>query len=126
MRTLIIRIITNALGLYLSAYLINGISYRGGWVTLLIAGALLGIVNFFIKPLVTVFSLPLILVTFGAFILVINAILLLLVAALIPAFSIQTFGAALLAVLILFVINTVISWIFDTGSQNNRTQSTAQ
>ncbi len=113
MRTLLIRIITNALGLYVATYLISGISYRGGWHTLLLAGAILGVVNFFIKPFLTLLSLPLILVTFGAFFFVINALLLLLVAALLPAFSIQTFGAALLAVLVLFIINTIVSWVFD-------------
>ena len=113
MRTLIIRVVSNAVGLYIASQLIAGITYRGGWLTLVITGAILGLVNFFIKPVMTLLSLPLILVTFGAFILVINALLLLLVSAIVPGFTIETFSAAFLTVLILFAINIVISWLLD-------------
>lgn len=118
MRTLIIRIITNAVGLFLAAYLINGISYSGGWLTLLIAGTILGVLNYFVKPVITFFSIPFILLSFGAFIFVINALLLLLVSWLVPGFYVQTFWAALFVVIFLFLINTVVSWIFDMDNES--------
>lgn len=114
MRTLIIRIVTNSLGLYVASQLIDGITYKGGLATLIITGTILGLVNFFIKPIITILSLPLILFTFGSFILVINTLLLLLASAIVPGFYVESLFAALLGVLVMFAINIFISWLVDT------------
>jgi putative membrane protein len=113
-RKLIIRVATNALGLYVAALLIDGISYDRSVWTLIITGAVLGLANFIIKPVITFLSLPLILVTFGAFILVINALLLMLASLVVPGFTIDGFWASLLGVIVMFVINALISVLIDT------------
>ncbi|MDD4151290.1 MAG: phage holin family protein [Candidatus Gracilibacteria bacterium] len=76
-------IIFNAIILYLLAYFMAGngrveagIIVEGGWKTYLIGGIILGILNFTIKPILKIISLPFYLLTFGLFGLIINGVIL--------------------------------------------------
>ncbi|OGZ36816.1 MAG: hypothetical protein A3D38_01605 [Candidatus Portnoybacteria bacterium RIFCSPHIGHO2_02_FULL_40_23] len=68
----IVQILTNGLAIFLAAYLVPGIVFTGDILTLLIAGLILGLINFFIKPILKLISAPLIILTLGFFTLVIN------------------------------------------------------
>lgn len=77
---LLFHIISGALGLFLAARYVSGVEFTGTYRTLLIIGAALGLVNFFIKPFLKAATLPLRILTFGLFSLVINMFLVWLVA----------------------------------------------
>ncbi len=85
---LLFHIISGILGLFLAIKLsesgivkfIYGIEFTGTYKTLLIAGTVLGIANFFIKPILNVITLPLRILTFGLFSLLINMLLVWIVA----------------------------------------------
>ena len=102
----IVRLVLNALGLGLAAYLLPGI-YVDGLFTLVIAAILLGLVNAVIKPLLILLTLPISIITLGLFLLVINAAMLGLVAWLLPGFAIQGFFSALLGWLVI----TIVGWL---------------
>lgn len=74
----VVTIISNAVGLLLAVYLLpraldpESISWTGGFVELLIAGTVIGLINGVLRPLIKLLSLPLILLTAGLFGLVIN------------------------------------------------------
>ena len=68
---ILVRILLNALGLYLIS-LLPGIHYTGGLVYLLLAGLALGLLNLVVKPILTILSCPLLILTLGLFYLVIN------------------------------------------------------
>ncbi|MEW5807321.1 MAG: phage holin family protein, partial [Acidobacteriota bacterium] len=68
------RVLANALLLYAVAYLVPGITYSGDFLTLLLAGLVLGIINLFIKPIVVLVSLPVILLSLGLFYFIINGL----------------------------------------------------
>lgn len=72
---ILIRWAITALGLFVAAWAVPGIS-RGDddWGGLIITAAVLGLINVTIKPIIKLFSLPLIAVTLGLFTLVINTI----------------------------------------------------
>ena len=79
MRQLFWQIIFGILGLYLAILLVPGVAISGGEEltqqgikALLLAGAVLGLINFFIKPIVKIITFPLRLLTFGLFGLIIN------------------------------------------------------
>ena len=72
MRKLIIQIIAGVLGLWLAVRFIPGIEFQGPLRVLLLAGAILGLFNFFIKPVLKIITLPLRILTFGLFSLAIN------------------------------------------------------
>jgi putative membrane protein len=104
----LITILLNALSLFIGAYLIPGIgihNIKAG----IIAGFVLSIANIIVKPILTILSLPITILTLGLFLLFINALVLLLVAWLVPGFVILTFNAAFLLGILLLVLNLFYS-----------------
>ena len=80
---LVLRVVTNALALALAAWLFDGIRVEGRdevarALTLLGVGAVLGLVNALVAPVVKLLTLPFIVVTLGLFLLLVNAALLVL------------------------------------------------
>jgi putative membrane protein len=113
MLRLIIHILSNAIGIWAAARLVPGIHFYGSWKWLILAGAVLGFINFFIKPIVKIISLPLIWVTLGLFTIVINVVLFNLVAKVVPVLVIDTWTAAFWAVVVVSVINFIISSLIN-------------
>lgn len=105
MKKFLIRWAVNGLGLWLAGELIDGISFNGDWRVIAVAALIFSIVNAFVRPILIILSLPAIIVTLGLFTLIVNSLMLYLVELLYPAFSIATFGAAILAVVIIWVVN---------------------
>ena len=102
----IAKILIAAAGLWLAATIIPGIEY-GSWTTLLLAALLLGLVNAFVRPVVTLLTLPITLVTLGLFLLVVNAAMIGLVGMILKDFTVAGFVPAILAA----VVTGVVSWV---------------
>ena len=106
MGTFIIKVIIAAVALWLVDWLIAGIE-ADGWVTLLLAGLLLGLVNAFVRPVVTILTLPVTIVTLGLFLLIVNAAMIGLVGWLLPGFQVEGLWPAILAA----IVTGVVSWV---------------
>jgi putative membrane protein len=78
MRSLVLHWLLNAAALWLAAWLLPGLDFQGTVLQLLMVAAVFGIVNSLLRPILTVLTCPLIVVTLGLFTLVINALMLLL------------------------------------------------
>ena len=102
------RLVLNGLAIVVAAWLLPGMQLAGAG-SALVAGAILGIVNALVRPVLLLLTLPLTLLTLGLFIFVVNALCLGLTAALVPGFDISGFGAAFFGALIV----TVVSWILN-------------
>jgi putative membrane protein len=102
---LVIRWVSNVAALFVAAWLLKGVTYGDDWWTLLIAAAVFTLVNAWVKPALTVLSIPFILITFGLFLLVLNALMLYVTDWLVAAFDIRSFGAGILAAVIVSVVN---------------------
>jgi putative membrane protein len=113
MRSLFVRWVINALALYVAVNIIPGISFSKGPVALLIVAALFGIVNSALRPILTVLTCPLVVLTLGLFTFVINALLLLLTAWLSRQFDlglhIDNFGSAFLGGLLIGIVSLLLS-----------------
>lgn len=109
MLRLVIHILSNAIGIWAAARLVHGIHFLGSWKWLIVAGAVLGFINFFIKPVLKIISLPLIWLTLGLFTIVINILMLVLVSKIVPHLVIDTWTASFWAVIVISFINFVIS-----------------
>ena len=83
----ILRACVTALGLWLATRLVSGIQIDDA-STVVLAGALLGVVNAIVRPVAIVLTLPLTILTLGLFLLVVNAAMVGLVAAMLPGFHI--------------------------------------
>ena len=71
---IVIQILINALAIFLAVELVPGIVFEGqnDLFAYLIAGLILGLINFFLKPFLNIISIPLIVLTFGLFTIIIN------------------------------------------------------
>jgi putative membrane protein len=92
-----------AVAIGIAAYLIPG-------VTVTVLGALvlaivLGIINVFIKPVISILTLPITILTLGIFSLVVNALFVLLAALIVPGFAVASFWSALLFAIVLSFVN---------------------
>ena len=111
---LILRLLLNAAALWVAMRLVSGITYQGGWLGFLGVALVFGVVNAVVKPLLTFFSIPFILLTLGLFLFVVNALALWITSALSGAlglgFRVNGFGAAFLGALVVSLVNLVLSW----------------
>ncbi|HEX3247445.1 MAG TPA: phage holin family protein [Chloroflexota bacterium] len=109
MSHLLAQIVVNGIMLWIVAYIVPGISFTGGVVDLLILGLIFGIVNWIIKPLVVILTLPLTILTLGLFALIINALMLLLTGALAPNYHVAGFLPALLGSIVVSILSMFIN-----------------
>ncbi len=72
MRNFLVKIVSGTLGLWLAVNFVPGVDFTGSLKSLAIAGVLLGLVNFFVKPVLKIVTLPLRMLTLGLFEIVIN------------------------------------------------------
>jgi len=109
MVSFIVRILGNSLALYAATYLVSGFIIDGGIKEFLLAGILLGILNFSIKPVLKAISTPLIILTLGLWTIVINALMLWTVDYVFDFVLIQDIITLVWAVIVISVINIFIS-----------------
>ena len=110
----ILRAVIAAGGLWLASQWVDGFSITSTG-TLLIAAALLGVVNAIVRPVAVVLTFPITIVTLGLFPLVINAGMVSLVAWVLPNFTIAGFWPAVLGALLVSVVSWFGSWFIGSS-----------
>jgi len=114
MFAIILRIIVNALAIMATAAIVQGINVaENDLLTFLIIGLVVGIVNGFVKPIITLLTLPLTILTLGIFLLVINALMLMLIGALLPSVTIEGFLPALIGGVVMAIVGAFLEWITE-------------
>jgi putative membrane protein len=114
LRKFALRWLVNFLGLWAAAQLMSGSINYGSKLTTLIAAALIfSLVNAFVRPLIILLSLPAILFTLGLFTFVINAFMLFLVTKVYPSFHLRSFWTAIIAVVIVWVVNYLLNDLLE-------------
>jgi putative membrane protein len=113
MRSLVLHWLLNAAALWVAAWLLPGLEFNGTIVQLLLVAAVFGIVNSLVRPILTVLTCPLIVLTLGLFTLVINALMLMLTGALSDqwglGFTVTGFWAAFFGGLVVGLVSVVLS-----------------
>lgn len=74
----LLRLLINAAALWMAIQLVDGIDHRGSIWSLLFVALVFGVLNASIRPLLTLLTLPVLILTLGLFIFVINALMLLM------------------------------------------------
>ena len=105
----LVRGLMTALGLWIASALLGGV-HSTGFLSILGAGLLLGVVNAIVRPVIVFLTLPITIFTLGLFLLVVNAAMLGLVALMLPGFRITGFWTAVGASLIVSVVSWIGSW----------------
>jgi putative membrane protein len=116
------RALINAVAIAVAAFFVPGISWGHAsygfgadadkYISLLLTGLVLGIVNAFIRPIIELISAPITCLTLGLFHFVIGALMLYLIS-LIPALGFQVADpiAAFLGAIVIAVVGVVLSWV---------------
>ena len=104
MLRLLVALGINVLALWVANALFDGVRIHGAWAYI-IGAAVLGIANGILKPVLTVLTLPLIILTLGVFYFVIHVAMLLLAEWIAPNFSIDGFWTYVGAVVIIWLVN---------------------
>ncbi|MAG60072.1 hypothetical protein CMO96_04765 [Candidatus Woesebacteria bacterium] len=104
---LIFILIANALALFATAWLIPGIDVAD-FPTALIAAAVLGLLNTFLRPLLSLLALPVTVVTLGLFSWIISAVVLWLTSLIVPGFVVDGFLQALVGGVVLAFIAALL------------------
>jgi putative membrane protein len=115
----IVKVLVNAAALWVAVWLLDGLTLteeftETGWIHLLVIGLILGVANAIVRPILTVLSLPLVILTLGLFLLVVNAAVLALVIAISGAVGLgiesDGFGWTFLGALVV----SLVSWGLET------------
>jgi putative membrane protein len=102
----------NVLALWIADALFDGVRIHGAWAYI-IGAAVLGIANAILKPILTILTLPLIVLTLGVFYFFINIAMLLLAEWAAPDFSIDGFWTYVGAVVIIWLVNWAAHSLVD-------------
>lgn len=117
----LVRWVFNSLGLWIAARIFSGhgitFDESQGLALFLIAGFVLSLVNAILKPIIVILSLPAILLTLGLFTLIVNGFTVYIAGMLVPGFDI-TFWTAVLAGMIVSLINYVLTNLIELRGQN--------
>lgn len=111
MMRFLVRILANALAIYLAAYFVIGFDFphqAQDWKLLLLAGLILAIFNAILKPVLKLISAPLIILTLGLFTLVINVALLWLLSQILPQLTIAGLWPYFWGTIIISLVNWVV------------------
>ena len=133
---LLVKILINAIGVYVAVLLVPQIAFpaadnllklEGNWWHVVAVALILALINAYVKPILKVLSFPITLLTVGLFAFILNALLLLLVAWLSaqvdidftiggfpPNFTADSFVGALLGSIVISIVSIVLSML-DRG-----------
>jgi putative membrane protein len=112
-RSITLRWLISTLSIFAAVMLVPGITFVGpGW-ELGIVALVFGLVNVALRPILTLLTCPLVVLTLGLFTLVINALLLLLTANIAASlgvqFQVDGFWPALLGGLVISLVSTLLN-----------------
>jgi putative membrane protein len=129
-------LVTNAVALAVAAWLLDGIRVTGPTqgqaeltekiVPLVVVALILGIVSSLVKPVLTILSIPFIIVTLGLFLLVINAAMLLLTGWLADqldiGFRVDGFWTAVGGAIVITVVTWIVDGLLGTDERRGRSE----
>jgi putative membrane protein len=106
--SLIVAVLGNAFGLWVTTVLVPGITFHGDLVTLIVAGAVWGLFNLIVRPIAMILSIPLLILTLGLFYFVLNGILLWAASFFLPGYRVNDIVAGILGALVMTVVNWAV------------------
>lgn len=100
----LIHLLVSGIAVFVTAYVLPGVRVDG-YISAFVVAVVLAIVNMLVKPVLVILTLPITLLTLGLFMFVVNALIILLVDWLVPGFSVDGIGWAILFSIMLSLVN---------------------
>ena len=114
---ILVRILINAVALLVTAWLVPGITFTGNWLTLILAGALFGLFNLIVRPIVVFLSIPALILTLGLFYFIMNGLLLWLASLVLPGYNVDGLLAGILGSLVIAIVNWLFGFVFAASEK---------
>lgn len=113
-----LRLLFNTFGLWIAVRLLadNGVTFTGEAPLLLLGGLILSVVNTLLRPIVVIFALPAIVLSLGLFMIIVNGFMVYVAASLTPQLDIS-FGAAVIAGMIIGIVNYALSGVLELNKR---------
>ena len=105
---LLINLLINSLAVGITAYLLQGGVTIESFSTTIVVAIVLGVLNTFIKPILSLLALPNTVITLGIFSFIINGLIILLASNIVPGFRVDGFLWAVLFSIVLSVVSSVL------------------
>ena len=106
---LLLKFVGTLAAIVLTVHLVPGVDVAGGWETMLLAALVWTVITMVIRPVLTILTLPITIVTFGIFALVLNVLLFWTMSLVVPGFVIDGLWPALLGAVVL----SILSWLIN-------------
>jgi putative membrane protein len=113
MNRFIIHWLVIAVALWVTAYILPGVTV-GSWQSLAIAALVLGFVNAVIRPILTLLTLPITILSLGLFYLLVNGFTFLMASKVVPGFEVAGFWWAVLGAFLV----SLISWFIGSFKED--------
>lgn len=104
---LILRILLSALAVVILANVLPGVGVDN-YTTAIIVAVVLSLLNFLVKPILVILTLPVTIVTFGLFLLIINAIIIMLAGHFVSGFQVNGILWAVIFSLLLSFLQSIL------------------
>lgn len=103
----ILRLLLTALAVVVLAKLLPGVDVDG-YLTAIIVALVLALLNFIVKPILVLLTLPVTVLTLGLFLLVINAIIIFLADGFVDGFDVDGWFIAIIFSLLLSLVQSIL------------------
>jgi len=113
MKHFLVRLVINALSIFIVVHIVKGIEVSNTMIVLVIA-LVLGIINAFLRPLIILITLPINILTLGVFTLFINGAIFYLVSKIVSGFVITGFWPAFWGYILFSIISFLLSQLADS------------
>lgn len=115
MNSLIAKLISGIIGIGISAYFLSGVTYDGNFKTIILVGLVIGLLIYFVRPILSLVTLPLRVITLNLFSIIVMMFLVWLVDALFPfdIFEINGINNLFFTTLIIWGTEQISSMAFN-------------
>jgi len=104
--------IVNTITLMILTFILPGFQVSN-WTSAVLAVIVIGLINALVRPILSILTLPITILTLGLFSIILNALMLLLATSITPGFHIDTFWTALIASILMGFISGALNSLGD-------------
>ena len=104
----VLRYLGTVAAVILTVRLVPGIAIEGGWETTLLVALVWSVIMLVVKPVLSILTLPITIITLGLFSFILNALFFWAMTLLVPGFVVEGFWSALLGSLVLSIFTWLI------------------
>ena len=106
---MVLKYLGTVAAIFLTVNIVPGVEVAGGWVTILLVALVWSVISLVIRPVLTILTLPITIITFGLFSLVLNAFLFYAMQWIVPGFSVAGLWPAFLGAIVL----SILTWLIE-------------